>query len=104
MYMNLFNLILRYILMGLALNTGYAIAMTIWFGQKVKWDDEAMEDILCILTQNPNWKKLNNFLFSKEGRPILIKATILSYAAWPMNIATGLSRIPEIKEYINERN
>ena len=93
-----------YLLMGLICNSVWAIGMSIFIGQKTKWDVKLMDDALDIFLQVPIGSKLiNKLMKSKDGRKQLAISMIISYMIWPINIATGASRLPETFEFIDER-
>lgn len=93
-----------YYLMGLVLNTGWAIVFTIWLLTKCNaWKGTENDNLYfgaLNVFHNGNYKSFEQMLFGKDKKPLLL-AALIGYTLWPINIATGLSRIPNVIEYIN---
>lgn len=89
----------KYLVMGLVLNTTWAFGLAIYIGYRCKWDLDLYEECLDIFTQHKGWSK---FVRTSAGRKIITKGLPISYLMWPINIATGASRLPEVFEHINE--
>lgn len=93
-----------YLLMGLICNSVWAIGMAIYLAYKVKWDVDLMDDALDVFLQEPIGSKLiDKLMKTKDGRKHFAIVMIISYMIWPINIATGASRLPEVFEYIDGR-
>lgn len=100
------NVILKYfwmyILIGLLANIGTAIAFAIWAGVKTNFNNEAMEIILDIIGGKGYHAIIQNMLKTKEGRYEYFRCFILTQLVWPTNVATLLSKIPDVRTYVNE--
>lgn len=89
----------KYIVMGLVLTLIYAISLTLYIGKKCDWDLDIMDECLDIIAQTPGYGR---FTRSKEFKKFFKKAFPLAIAIWPINIATGLSKLPDIQDHIRE--
>ena len=90
----------KYIVMGLVLTLVYAVSLTLYVGKKTNWDQDLMDECLDILAQMPGY---GHFCGTKDFQKFFVKIFPLCIAIWPINIATGLSRLPDILEHIKER-
>lgn len=89
----------KYIVMGLVVTLVYAVSLALYFGKKTNWDQDLMDECLDILAQTPGYGRFCN---TEEFRKFFVKAFPLAIAIWPINIATGLSRVPDALEHIKE--
>lgn len=94
---------MMFVLLGLVVNTSLAIGTVYWWLKKTNYDDEAYSDIIDIMfdTSKGMGVSIIEHLFSKEGRSTYVLALAITiFVAWPMNVAWILSKIPYIRDYI----
>lgn len=88
-----------YILMGLVINTGTAVGMTIWIGKSVEWESEKMDYVIDHLG---GFKGYCSFVpkLMHDDKQTYIVLILLGYLLWIANVAFNISKIPEMKEAI----
>lgn len=90
-----------YFLMGLILNTIWAVGFTIYVGVRINWDTKMMNDVMDVFMQFPWTSFVEKLMKTKEGKKQIALTLLIGYSLWPINIATGLTRIPDVNAYIN---
>lgn len=91
----------KYVVSGLVLTTIYGLGLSMYICYKCDWDEDKIDDCLDVFAKTPGYGR---FCRSKSFKKIFKKYFPICILLWPMNIATGLSRIPEVIEYINNSN
>ena len=89
----------KYVVMGLVITLVYAVSLALYIGKKTNWNEDLMDECLDILAQMPGYGR---FCKSKDFNKIFMKIFPLCIMIWPINVSTGLSRLPNILEHIRE--
>lgn len=90
-----------YLVLGLVLNTSWAILGTVYLCSKVKFDEDNIEKVMDVfLDVKGGYSMIYDMLENKRLELLLM--AIYSYLAWPYNIAYGVRRLQIALDYIDK--
>ena len=89
-----------YFLIGLVMNIGWSASFTIWLMIKTKNLGKTVFYKALAIFANDYKGWIDNAMLSIYEESLLL-GIIVSHILWPINVAIGLSRIPDVVEYVN---